>query len=143
MKRSVLFLSLLISLISALLITRCQGPSIPPTGTPVASFASYPSTALGVVIDPAGKVIYVEPGSAAELAGIVPGDVLQKINNLSVNSQREQVRAAILAASGNQILIVLLKSNGNVLVMNVKLLASAPHSGIATSTPLPSPDDYL
>ena len=139
MKRSILFLVLL----SFVLLAGCQGPSSPPTGTPVASFASYPSIALGVVIDPAGKVIYVEPGSAAELAGIAPGDILQKINNLSVISQRKQVHAAIWAASGNQILIVLLKSNGNVSVMNVKLLATAPHSGIATSTPLPSPDDYL
>ena len=139
MKRSILIFALL----SFTLLAGCQGPSSPPTGTPMASFASYPSTALGVVIDPAGKVIYVEPGSAAELAGIAPGDVLQKVNNLSVNSQRQQVHAAILAASGNQILIVLLKSNGSVSVMNVKLLASAPHSALATSTPVPSTDDFL
>jgi hypothetical protein len=35
----------------------------------MASFPTYPSQALGVVIDQDGKVLYVEPGSAAEQAG--------------------------------------------------------------------------
>jgi S1-C subfamily serine protease len=95
------------------------------------------------VIDQAGKVLYVEPGSAAERAGSARDDVLQKVANLSVDSQREQVHAAIQAAEGKQILIVLLKPNGNIMAMNLKLSASAPRTGSATSTPLPANEDYL
>jgi hypothetical protein len=139
MKRFVLF-----CMISFAFLTGCQSISTStPTSIPVVSMASYPSAVLGVVIDQAGKVLYVEPGSAAERAGIARDDVLQKVNNFSVKSAREQVRSAIQAAKGEQIVIVLLKPNGNVTVMNLNLSASAPQAGNATATPLPALDDYL
>jgi S1-C subfamily serine protease len=143
MKRSVLFSALIICVGLVALLFGCTGVSSTPTSIPVVSMASYPSAVLGVVIDQAGKVLYIEPGSAAERAGIARDDVLQKVANLSVDSQREQVHAAIQAAEGKQIVIELLKPNGNVTVMNAKLSASAPRTGSATATPLPANEDYL
>jgi S1-C subfamily serine protease len=124
-------------------LTGCQSVQSSATSIPVVSMASYPSAVLGVVIDQAGKVLYVESGSAAERAGIARDDVLQKVNNFSVKSAREQVRSAIQAAEGKQIVIELLKPDGNVTVMNAKLSASAPRTGSATATPLPANEDYL
>ena len=143
MKRSLLFFSLLIGILSFMLITSCQGSSSSSTSTPVASFASYPSSVLGIVIDPAGKVLYVEPGSAAEQAGIIRDDLLQKVNNLPVNSARQQVRTAIQTARPGQALIVMLQRNGNEFVLNIKPAPLASRSDIATATPVPTPDDYL
>jgi S1-C subfamily serine protease len=143
MKRSILLHALLICILSFALITSCQGSSSSSMGTPVASFASYPSSVLGVVIDPAGKVLYVEPGSAAEQAGISRNDLLQKVNNLSVNSARQQVRSAVQAAKPGQSLIVMLQRNGNEFILNVKPSPPASRSGMVTATPVPTSDDYL
>jgi S1-C subfamily serine protease len=143
MKRSVFFLTLLIGMISFVSITSCQGLPGSSTGTPVASFASYPSSVLGVVIDPTGKVLDVEPGSSAEQAGIARDDVLQEVNNLPVNSEREQVRTTIRESKKDQILSVKLKRNGNEVLLNVKPSAPAPRAGKATPTPVSAPLDYL
>ena len=143
MKRSVLFFTLLISMISLVLITSCQDLSSSSTSTPVASFASYPLPVLGVVIDQFGKVLYVEPGSSAEQAGIARDDVLQEVNNLPVNSEREQVRTTIRESKKDQILSVKLKRNGNEVLLNVKPSAPAPRPGKATATPVSAPLDYF
>lgn len=147
MKRSVLFFTLFISMISLVLITSCGSLSTTSTSepgkTPMASFPSYPSQALGVVIDQDGKVLYVEPGSAAEQAGISRDDVLQEVNNLPVNSEREQVRTTIRESKKDQILSVKLKRNGNGVILNVKPSPLAPQPSKATPTPVSAPLDYL
>lgn len=109
----------------------------------MASFPSYPSQALGVVIDQDGKVLYVEPGSAAEQAGISRDDVLQEVNNLPVNSEREQVRTTIRESKKDQILSVKLKRNGNGVILNVKPSPLAPQPSKVTPTPVSAPLDYL
>lgn len=143
MKRSVLIFALIIGLILFVSITSCEGLSSSSTGTPVTSFASYPSAVFGVVIDQNGKVLYVEPGSAAEQAGIARGDVLEDVNNQAVNSEREQVRTTIRESIKDHVLIVKLKRNGNEVLLNVKPSPPAPRPGMATPTPVPASEDYL
>lgn len=144
MKMSSLFLALLISTIELLLLSSCASLQPSPTTVPVINFASYPAQVLGVVIDPNGKVLDVEPGSAAEQAGIAGGDVIQKINNLSVTSQRQQVQTAILETKPGRDVMVLLQRNGNDVVLSVK--PSPPPAGrasLATATPVAAPNEYL
>lgn len=126
-----------------MLITACASPSPSPTSEPVVQFASYPALVIGVVIDPDGNVLYVEPGSAAQQAGITPGDLLQKINNLSVSSERQQIHTAIGETMPGQALIVELKRSGNYLVLSVKPTPPTSHAGVATATPVAAPNDYL
>jgi S1-C subfamily serine protease len=143
MKRSVLFIIMLIGMISFVSITNCGVLSSSSMGTPVASFASYPSAVIGVVIDQNGKVLDVEPGSAAEQAGIARGDVLEDVNNTAVNLEREKVRTTIRESMSDQVLNVKLKRNGNEVFVNVKPSPPTPRPGSPTPTPVPASEDYL
>ena len=60
--------------------------------TKIVAYALYPEPVLGIVIDSDGKILHVEPGSAAERAGLVSGDILISIDSISVNSERDKVR---------------------------------------------------
>ena len=144
MKRSVLFLTCLIGTIFFVLITGCASATPSPTIAQVVTFAaSYPAQVLGVVIDPEGKVLYVEPGSAAEKGGISIGDVVQKVNNLAVTSERQQIRTEIQETKKGQSVIVALQRNGSFVVLGVKPSPPTSRAGMATATPVAPPNDYL
>lgn len=49
-------------------------------------YSSSPKTVLGVVVDKNLQVVSVETDSVAEAAGIRPGDVLKKIENIDLTA---------------------------------------------------------
>ena len=111
--------------------------------TPFASFASYPAPVLGVVIDEVGKVIYVEPGSAAKEAGITRDDILETVNGVSVNLERENVRRMVRETSSDRFLKVKLNRKGSEIGISVKPTPPIPRTDKATPTPVSPPFDYL
>ena len=57
--------------------------------------ASYAAPGLGIVIDEKMQVVNVESGSAAELAGVQIGDLLQSLDGISFATEREKVRYTV------------------------------------------------
>jgi S1-C subfamily serine protease len=111
--------------------------------TPYASFSSYPAPVLGVVIDEFGKVINVEPGSAAEEAGITRDDILETVNGVSVNLERENVRRMVRETSSDRFLRVKLNRKGSEIEISVKPTPPTPRTDKAIPTPVSPPFDYL
>lgn len=111
--------------------------------TPVAIFASYPAAVLGIVVAETGEIVYVEPGSAAEQAGLLAGDILEVINDISVVANRENVRSIIRGTPKDQVLVLRLKRNGKAMMLNVTPTPPIPRPGMATPTPVLFPLDYF
>jgi membrane-associated protease RseP (regulator of RpoE activity) len=128
-----------------IILASCSGNPASSTDTSETSiaFVSMPAPVLGIVIDQDNTVKYVEPGSSAEQAGISQGDILQTVNGLSINSDREKVRKIIREAGKDQILSIHLKRKGNDIVIQVKPAPPTPKLGMATPTPVFPPFDYL
>lgn len=157
MKRNSSINQLLVAIVMLIFVASCGGGlqqtlrisnSNPPQNqakseTPLASFASYPAPVLGVVIDEVGKVIYVEPGSAAEEAGITRDDILETVNGVSVNVERGNARRIVRETSRDQFLKVKINRNGSEIEISVKPTPPIPRTDNATPTPVSPHFDYL
>jgi S1-C subfamily serine protease len=94
------------------------------------------------VINEDGKVVYVEPGSAAEEAGITRDDILETIDGISVD-KRGDVRLIVRRASSDQFLKVKIRRNGSEIELSIRPTPPTPRTGKATPTPVSSLFDYL
>ena len=141
----VLILTAAFALAACALVTQAQTDltrNLAKSETPIAVFASHPAPVLGVLIDEDGKVVYVEPGSAAEEAGITRGDLLETIAGIAVD-KREDVRVIVRGASSDQFLKVKIKRNGSEIELSIRSRPPTPRTGKATPTPVSSLFDYL
>jgi membrane-associated protease RseP (regulator of RpoE activity) len=62
-----------------------------------------PAPALGVVVDPDMKVIDIDPGSAAEKAGIQVGDVLLSVDDVPLASERDTAEDLLSESPGEAV----------------------------------------
>jgi S1-C subfamily serine protease len=100
-----------------------------------------------VVIDAGGVVLHVEPFSMAAQAQLQAGDILLSINGLTLNDDRQKVKAAIGQASPTSPLMVRISRSGNILELSAvpasPSTAPVPAQPISTATPVFPPEDYL
>ena len=134
-----------------LLLTAC-GATAPSLPTPVAVTAtptgftdytgSYPAPVLGLVVDPALRVVEVAPDSGAARAGVRPGDTLASLGGTALTDTAEGQRvaqAAVLAGAGPVAVVV--RRAGQELKLDVQPAPPAPGGSadapLPTVTPLP------
>ena len=115
--------------------------------TKIVTFASFPQPVLGIVIDSDGKILYVEPGSASERAGLVSGDILISIDGVSVTSERDKVREVIRSNTEEMKMEIQYQRGENVIVTQItpsqKIQQSDDQAPRLTPTPVLPPEDYL
>ncbi|MEL7626525.1 MAG: PDZ domain-containing protein [Anaerolineaceae bacterium] len=115
--------------------------------TKIVAYALYPEPVLGIVIDSDGKILHVEPGSAAERAGLVSGDILISIDSISVNSERDKVRDLIRSNTEEMKMEIQYQRGENVIVTQItpsqKIQQSDDQAPKLTPTPVLPPEDYL
>ena len=115
--------------------------------TKIVTFASFPQPVLGIVIDSDGKILYVEPGSASERAGLVSGDILISIDGFSVTSERDKVRELIRSNTEEMMMEILYQRGENVILTQItpsqKIQNSDDQTPKLTPTPVFPPEDYL
>ena len=115
--------------------------------TKIVAYALYPEPVLGIVIDSDGKILHVEPGSAAERAGLVSGDILISIDSISVNSERDKVRDLIRSNTEEMKMEIQYQRGENVILTQItpsqKIQNSDDQTPKLTPTPVLPPEDYL
>ena len=115
--------------------------------TKIVAYALYLEPVLGIVIDSDGKILHVEPGSAAERAGLVSGDILISIDSISVNSERDKVRDLIRSNTEEMKMEIQYQRGENVIVTQItpsqKIQNSDDQTPKLTPTPVLPPEDYL
>lgn len=115
--------------------------------TKIVAYALYPEPVLGIVIDSDGKILHVEPGSAAERAGLVSGDILISIDSISVNSERDKVRDLIRSNTEEMKMEIQYQRGENVIVALITPSQKIQHpddqTPKRTPTPVFPPEDYL
>jgi serine protease Do len=73
---------------------------------------------LGVRPREKGVVISgVAPGSAAEMAGLQPGDIVKEVNRQSIANTRDFEKAVHKASDGNRLLLLLKRGGGSLYVV--------------------------
>jgi len=115
--------------------------------TKIVTFASFPQPVLGIVIDSDGKILYVEPGSASERAGLVSGDILISLDGFSVTSERDKVRELIRSNTEEMKMEIQYQRGENVIVTQItpsqKIQQPDDQTPRLTPTPVLPPEDYL
>jgi len=115
--------------------------------TKIVAYALFPQPVLGIVIDNDGKILYVEPGSASERAGLVSGDILISIDGFSVTSERDKVRELIRSNTEEMKMEIQYQRGENVIVTQItpsqKIQLSDDQTPKLTPTPVFPPEDYL
>ena len=115
--------------------------------TKIVAYALFPQPVLGIVIDNDGKILYVEPGSASERAGLVSGDILISIDGVSVTSERDKVRELIRSNTEEMKMEIQYQRGENVIVTQItpsqKIQQSDDQAPRLTPTPVLPPEDYL
>jgi predicted metalloprotease with PDZ domain len=115
--------------------------------TKIVAYALFPQPVLGIVIDNDGKILYVEPGSASERAGLVSGDILISIDGFSVTSERDKVRELIRSNTEEMKMEIQYQRGENVIVTQItpsqKIQLSDDQTPKLTPTPVLPPEDYL
>ena len=115
--------------------------------TKIVAYALFPQPVLGIVIDNDGKILYVEPGSASERAGLVSGDILISIDGFSVTSERDKVRELIRSNTEEMKMEIQYQRGENVIVTQItpsqKIQNSDDQTPKLTPTPVLPPEDYL
>ena len=115
--------------------------------TKIVAYALYPEPVLGIVIDSDGKILHVEPGSAAERAGLVSSDILISIDSISVNSERDKVRDLIRSNTEEMKMEIQYQRGENVIVTQITPSQKIQHpddqTPKRTPTPVFPPEDYL
>jgi hypothetical protein len=66
----------------------------------------FPARVLGLVIDGDMRVLHVESGGSAEQAGIMAGDVLDTIDDISLASNMAQAKEIIYGSGAGQKLVL-------------------------------------
>lgn len=115
--------------------------------TKIVAYALFPQPVLGIVIDSDGKILYVEPESASERAGLVSGDILISIDGFSVTSERDKVRELIRSNTEEMKMEIQYQRGEIVIVTQItpsqKIQPSDDQTPKLTPTPVLPPEDYL
>jgi S1-C subfamily serine protease len=103
---------------------------------------------LGVVINKEDMtIIGVATSSAAEKAGIKPGDVLKKVDNVEVittDVAKQKIQSKALQKSPDeQKVSLVLNRTGQEVVVNAQLTPRGGTANQPTPTPVPTQYDYL
>lgn len=116
---------------------RQVGPTIP---------VDEPAPVLGVVIGRNREVLHIEPFSAAENAGMQLGDVIEQINDVSLEYNRVQAKWLINTSPKGTNLHVLLKRQDATIELEVmpSIIHIPEHNApLPSVTPVFWPQDYL
>ena len=97
---------------------------------------------LGVVVDQQLRVVAVVAGSAADQAGLHPGDLITRVNDATVSSAAAGKQLLRQASAGQPIMLTV-ERNGQTLVLPVQLAGPRGQPGQATPTPVPSNLHYF
>ena len=88
-------------------------------GVSIQSIDPENASALGVEIDYGALISSIEPGSAAEKAGLQVDDIIIQIDNEKISNSRELANAIGLKGSGEEVEIQLVRNNNKI---NVKAI---------------------
>lgn len=114
-----------------------------PAATSSVVFVTEPAPVLGVVVDTQMIVLHVEPGSAAAIAAVQIGDVLETLDGISIAASIAQVKARIREAQPNRPLSLKLRRGGQLVQVDIVPMPPRPQAGQATPTPVVDPNTYL
>jgi len=120
-------------------------------GSTGATLGSSPAPMLGVVVDPHRRVLSVDVASAAETAGIQPGDQLETLDGIPLDSQIQNVKERIRTAREDQSMRLTAHRGATIIEVIVVPFPAHPLSGptvepghpAPTATPVAPTDDYL
>lgn len=121
-----------------------EAPSQPTIYTPeiIMDFI-MPADVIGVIVDENIKVLEVESRSAAELAGVQVGDVLDSLEGISFKD-REKVKAKIHEPmDGKRFKLKLRRNDENIEVDISPAPPAFVPAGNNTPTPVLPPQDYF
>ena len=88
-------------------------------GVSIQSIDPENASALGVEIDYGALISSIEPGSAAEKAGLQVDDIIIQIDNEKISNSRELANAIGLKGSGEEVEIQLVRNNNKINVIAV------------------------
>jgi membrane-associated protease RseP (regulator of RpoE activity) len=97
---------------------------------------------LGVVVDQQLRVVAVTTGSAADQAGLQPGDIIMRVNSTAISSAAAGKQLIRQARAGQQIVLTV-ELDGQTLIVPVQPAAPRGQPGQATPTPIPDGLDYF
>lgn len=138
-----------ITIVALLLLGMILGGCIPQAHDRKPELASTssslkPGRVLGVVVDETMLVLEVEPKSAAEVAGIQKGDVLQSIDNAAFLEARDNIKEMIGHYSDeDKPMQLTLRRDGKALVVEVRPLPMQIQFVDMTPTPVFLPNYYF
>jgi serine protease Do/serine protease DegQ len=88
-------------------------------GVSIQSIDPENASALGVEIDYGALISSIEPGSAAEKAGLQVDDIIIQIDNEKISNSRELANAIGLKGSGEEVEIQLVRNNNKINVVAI------------------------
>lgn len=120
--------------------TRTSKPTNPPPAPTVVALAS--AAVLGIVVDKDLQVVQVEPGGAADKAGVKKGDFIRSVNDQTVNSPLDARRAFYSRNLSQKTHLVVVRA-GRVRNFDIKPGVSKGKPGAPTPTPVPDEAVYF
>lgn len=127
-----------VAVVSVFLLAGCITETNSPSPMPgVTAIADSPAPVLGILLNQFMLIVYVEPGSAAALAGIRAGDTLDSINSQKVTApdQAKQLFDTTNASQPNKVTIL---RRGKAIEFQIPFAHPSDSRGQATVTPVPN-----
>ncbi|MEA2575199.1 MAG: hypothetical protein QOH93_2497 [Chloroflexia bacterium] len=152
-----LMVSLTLLVVAALIISRLSPASDTPTpkagkgSAPYSDFSgsspiegTEPAPELGIVVDGNMRVVDLERGGAAELAGILRGDVILRLEGtqLTMPAQARQTAVDLFISRPGKEITVTINRHGQSIAVKV-LPATRPDRGGSPGNPVPTATPVL
>lgn len=137
------FMSMLFSVVGLLILVGCNAPTTLTNSHSEPLSVSSGGDELGVVVDENMKVLHVEPGWAADKAGVQVGDVLDSVEGVSLLKERGKAKDLIHAPKKDKKLHLKLKRANQDVTLEITSFPPPSGENLPTVTPVPTPEDYF
>lgn len=136
-------MAMLFSGAGLLILVSCNSPTARTNLTSEPISVSRGGDELGVVVDENMKVLHVEPGWPAAVAGLQEGDILDSVDGISFAQEKAKAKAAIQEPKKDKKLKLQVKRAEKTVDIDITAFQLPASTNLPTVTPVWPPNDYF
>ena len=137
------FMAMLFSVAGLLILVSCNSPTAGtnPNSEPIS--VSRGGDELGIVVDENMKVLHVEPGWPAAVAGLQEGDILDSVDGIAFAQEKAKAKAVIQEPKKDKKLKSKVKRAAKTVDIAITSFQLPASTNLPTVTPVWPPNDYF